>query len=145
MGIIIKSRETSWCREQTDREFKVVILYASAYGNTATVASAIAHGLVESGVEVESINCELASTEEIATAIDTCDGFIIGSPTLGGHAPTQVQTALGIVMANAAKTKLAGVFGSYGWSGEAIAIWQVSDLACLPKLTPETDRVVNFL
>jgi flavin reductase (DIM6/NTAB) family NADH-FMN oxidoreductase RutF len=76
--------------------------------------------LIESGIAVESINCELATTEEITQAISTCDGFIIGSPTLGGHAPTQVQTALGILLANAAKTKLAGVFGSYGWSGEAI-------------------------
>ena len=110
----------SWCREQIKQEFKVVLLYASAYGNTATIASAIAHGLVQSEVEVESINCELASTAEITAAIQTCDGFIIGSPTLGGHAPTQIQTALGIILANAAKTKLAGVFGSYGWSGEAI-------------------------
>lgn len=111
-----------WCQEQTSQEFKVALLYASAYGNTATIASAIAHGLVQSGVEVESINCELASTEEITAAIQACDGFIIGSPTLGGHAPTQIQTALGIVLANAAKTKLAGVFGSFGWSGEAIAM-----------------------
>ena len=111
-----------WCQEQTSQEFKVVLLYASAYGNTSTIASAIAHGLVQSGVEVESINCELASTEEITTAIQACDGFIIGSPTLGGHAPTQIQTALGIVLATAAKSKLAGVFGSFGWSGEAIAM-----------------------
>ena len=111
-----------WCQEQTSQEFKVVLLYASAYGNTATIASAIAHGLVQSGVAVESINCELASTEEITTAVQACDGFIIGSPTLGGHAPTQIQTAPGIILANAAKTKLAGVFGSYGWSGEAIAM-----------------------
>ena len=109
-----------WCQQQTNQEFKVVLLYASAYGNTAIMANAIAQGLVQSGVAVESINCELTSTEEITTAIQTCDGFIIGSPTLGGHAPTQIQTALGIVLANAAKTKLAGVFGSYGWSGEAI-------------------------
>ena len=111
-----------WCQEQTSQEFKVVVLYASAYGSTATIASAIAHGLVQSGVTVESINCELASTEEITTAIQACDGFIIGSPTLGGHAPTQIQTALGIVLATAAKSKLAGVFGSFGWSGEAIAM-----------------------
>ncbi|MEM7592286.1 MAG: diflavin flavoprotein [Cyanobacteria bacterium P01_A01_bin.83] len=111
-----------WCQEQTNQEFKVALLYASAYGSTATIASAIAHGLVQSGVEVESINCELASTEEITTAIQACDGFIIGSPTLGGHAPTQIQTALGIVLATAAKTKLTGVFGSFGWSGEAIAM-----------------------
>ncbi len=110
----------SWCREQKVQEFKVALLYASAYGNTATLAQAIAQGLIQSGVDVESINCELASTEEITQAIQTCDGLIIGSPTLGGHAPTQIQTALGIVLANAAKTKLVGVFGSYGWSGEAI-------------------------
>jgi flavorubredoxin/flavin reductase (DIM6/NTAB) family NADH-FMN oxidoreductase RutF len=109
-----------WCQQQTSQEFKVILLYASAYGNTATIANAIAQGLIESGIAVESINCELATTEEITQAISTCDGFIIGSPTLGGHAPTQVQTALGILLANAAKTKLAGVFGSYGWSGEAI-------------------------
>lgn len=111
-----------WCQEQTSQEFKVALLYASAYGNTATIASAIAHGLVQSGVTVESINCELAETEEITTAIQACDGFIIGSPTLGGHAPTQIQTALGIILATAAKTKLTGVFGSFGWSGEAIAM-----------------------
>ncbi|MGB5632093.1 MAG: diflavin flavoprotein [Waterburya sp.] len=109
-----------WCQQQTSQEFKVVLLYASAYGNTATIANAIAQGLIQSGVRVESINCELASTEEITTAIQASDGFIIGSPTLGGHAPTQIQTALGIVLANAAKSKLAGVFGSYGWSGEAV-------------------------
>lgn len=109
-----------WCQQQTSKKLQVVLMYASAYGNTATIASAIAHGLVQSGVAVESINCELASTAEITSAIQGCDGFIIGSPTLGGHAPTQIQTALGIVLATAAKTKLAGVFGSYGWSGEAI-------------------------
>ncbi|HHP7230009.1 MAG TPA: diflavin flavoprotein [Xenococcaceae cyanobacterium] len=112
----------SWCQQQTSQEFKVVLLYASAYGNTAIIANAIAQGLIQSGVAVESINCELASTADITTAIQACDGFIIGSPTLGGHAPTQIQTALGIVLANAAKTKLAGVFGSYGWSGEAIDV-----------------------
>ena len=110
----------SWCQEKSSPEFKVVLLYASAYGNTATLANAIAQGLVQSGVAVELINCELAEPEEITKAIQTCNGFIIGSPTLGGHAPTQIQTALGIVLANAAKTKLAGVFGSYGWSGEAL-------------------------
>ncbi len=111
-----------WCEQQISKKFQVVVLYASAYGSTATLASAIAHGLIESGVAVESINCELASSAEITAAIQACDGFIIGSPTLGGHAPTQIQTALGIVLATAAKTKLAGVFGSYGWSGEAIAL-----------------------
>ncbi len=112
----------AWCEEQKAQALKVALIYASAYGNTATMANAIAQGLVQSGVAVESINCELASSAEITSAIQACDGFIIGSPTLGGHAPTQIQMALGIILASAAKTKLAGVFGSYGWSGEAIAL-----------------------
>jgi flavorubredoxin/flavin reductase (DIM6/NTAB) family NADH-FMN oxidoreductase RutF len=109
-----------WCQQQKTQDFKVALLYASAYGNTATLANAIAQGLIDSGVAAESINCELAEPEEIARTVEDCDGLIIGSPTLGGHAPVQIQTALGVVLASAAKTKLVGVFGSYGWSGEAI-------------------------
>ena len=89
----------------------VVLLYASAYGNTATLAQAIAKGITKAGVGVESINCEFTAPTEIQAAVERCDGFIIGSPTLWGHMPTQVQTALGVVLSSAAKSKLAGVFG----------------------------------
>ncbi|ACK67568.1 beta-lactamase domain protein [Rippkaea orientalis PCC 8801] len=126
-GVIVRyslSRFTydyrQWVQRQKSQELKVALLYASAYGNTTIIAQAIAQGLIDSGLAVELINCELATPEEITQAIADCDGFIIGSPTLGGHTPVQMQTALGIVLATASKTKLAGVFGSFGWSGEAI-------------------------
>ncbi|MEQ9235711.1 diflavin flavoprotein [Coleofasciculus sp. E2-BRE-01] len=109
-----------WGQQQTEQDLTIALIYASAYGNTATLAQAIARGITKTGAAVESINCEFAEPGEIEAAIQRCDGFLIGSPTLGGHTPTQVQTALGIVLSNAAKTKLAGVFGSYGWSGEAV-------------------------
>ena len=110
----------TWAKSQGDREFNVALIYASAYGNTATIAQAIARGITKAGVAVESINAESAKSEEIKTAVEKSTGFIMGSPTLGGHAPTQIQSALGIVLANAEKTQLAGVFGSFGWSGEAV-------------------------
>ncbi|GAC1502276.1 MAG: diflavin flavoprotein [Chamaesiphon sp.] len=109
-----------WSQQQQAQEMTVALIYASAYGNTATLAQAIARGITKAGVGVESINSEVANPTEIQSAVEKSAGFIIGSPTLGGHAPTPIQTALGIVLSNAAKTKLAGVFGSYGWSGEAI-------------------------
>ncbi len=109
-----------WIQQQTNADINVALIYASAYGNTATVAGAIARGITKAGVSVESINCEFADPEEIKTAIEKCAGFVIGSPTLGGHAPTPVQTALGIVLSTATNNKLAGVFGSFGWSGEAV-------------------------
>jgi flavin reductase (DIM6/NTAB) family NADH-FMN oxidoreductase RutF/flavodoxin len=109
-----------WIQQQTNADISVTLIYASAYGNTATVAGAIARGITKAGVSVESINCEFADPEEIKTAIEKSAGFVIGSPTLGGHAPTPVQTALGIVLSTATNNKLAGVFGSFGWSGEAV-------------------------
>jgi flavorubredoxin/flavin reductase (DIM6/NTAB) family NADH-FMN oxidoreductase RutF len=110
----------AWMQQQNARESRVALIYASAYGNTATIATAIARGITKAGVAVDSINAESANPEEIKTAIEQSSGFIMGSPTLGGHAPTQIQSALGIVLANAAKTQLAGAFGSFGWSGEAV-------------------------
>ncbi len=110
----------TWAQQQNELESSVALIYASAYGNTATIAQAIARGITKAGVAVESINAESAKPESIKAAIDKSAGFIMGSPTLGGHAPTQIQSALGIVLANAPKTQLAGVFGSFGWSGEAV-------------------------
>lgn len=110
----------TWGQQQKGQDLSVALMYASAYGNTATLAQAIARGITKAGVQVNAINCEIATADEISAAVQEADGFIIGSPTLGGHAPTQIQTALGMIIANATKLKLAGVFGSFGWSGEAI-------------------------
>ncbi|BAZ53079.1 flavin reductase domain-containing protein [Nostoc sp. NIES-4103] len=109
-----------WSQQQTSADLTVALIYASAYGNTATLAQAIARGITKAGVAVESINCEFTDPEEIRAAVEKADGFIMGSPTLGGHAPTPVQTALGIVLSTATNNQLAGVFGSFGWSGEAV-------------------------
>jgi flavorubredoxin/flavin reductase (DIM6/NTAB) family NADH-FMN oxidoreductase RutF len=111
-----------WCERQSGCDVTVALLYASAYGNTATLAQALARGLTKAGVRVESLNCETASPEDIRQVVSTAQGIILGSPTLGGHAPTQMQTALGIVVDHAPRTVPVGVFGSYGWSGEAVDV-----------------------
>jgi flavorubredoxin/flavin reductase (DIM6/NTAB) family NADH-FMN oxidoreductase RutF len=111
-----------WSEAQKQQNISVALLFASAYGNTTTIANALARGITKAGVAVELINCENAEPEEIKIAIEKSSGFLIGSPTLGGHLPTQVQTALGIVLSTATKSYQAGVFGSYGWSGEAVDI-----------------------
>jgi flavorubredoxin/flavin reductase (DIM6/NTAB) family NADH-FMN oxidoreductase RutF len=109
-----------WSQQQKTQDLMVALLYTSAYGNTAAIGQAIAKGIAQTGVSVECVNCEFADPAEITSLIEQCDGFILGSPTLGGHAPTQIQTALGIILSTAPRTHLAGVFGSYGWSGEAV-------------------------
>jgi flavorubredoxin/flavin reductase (DIM6/NTAB) family NADH-FMN oxidoreductase RutF len=130
-----------WSIKQSSQELSIALIYASAYGNTATVAQAIAAGITKAGVSVESINCEFVEPAEIKTALEKCAGFIIGSPTLGGHAPTPIQTALGVILSTAEKTKLAGVFGSFGWSGEAIDLLETKLKDAGYKLGFESIRV----
>ncbi|CAK6697219.1 diflavin flavoprotein [Synechococcus sp. CBW1107] len=109
-----------WGESQEKAQLSVALLYASAYGNTAAIADALAQGVARTGVRVESLNCEFAPPEQLLQTIRGCDALMIGSPTLGGHAPTPIVSALGTLLAEGDREKPVGVFGSFGWSGEAI-------------------------
>jgi flavorubredoxin/flavin reductase (DIM6/NTAB) family NADH-FMN oxidoreductase RutF len=109
-----------WGETQERAKLSVALLYASAYGNTAAIADGLAQGVARTGVRVESINCEFTPTEKLLEAIRSCDAVLIGSPTLGGHAPTPIVSALGTLLAEGDRAKPVGVFGSFGWSGEAL-------------------------
>jgi hypothetical protein len=109
-----------WGEAQERSKLSVALLFASAYGNTAAIADAIAQGVARTGVRVESINCEFTPADKLLEAIRQCDAFLIGSPTLGGHAPTPIVSALGTLLAEGDRAKPVGVFGSFGWSGEAL-------------------------
>ena len=109
-----------WGERQEGASLSVALLFASAYGNTAAIADALARGVARTGVRVESINCEFSAAGPLVEAIRRCDALLIGSPTLGGHAPTPIVSALGTVLAEGDRSKPVGVFGSFGWSGEAL-------------------------
>ena len=109
-----------WGCHQSDASINIVMLFASAYGNTAAIADTLAKGINSTGVHVTSLNCEFTSGNELVTAIQEADAYLIGSPTLGGHAPTPIVSALGTLLSEGDRKKKVGIFGSYGWSGEAL-------------------------
>ncbi len=137
----LKMDYRQWCEEQQSLDVNVAVLYTSAYGNTAAVGQAIAKGITDAGASAETINCEFTSAETIRQVIERSDGFIVGSPTLAGHAPTQIQTALGVIISTADKTKLGGAFGSFGWSGEAVDMLENKIQDAGYQLGMETIRV----
>ncbi len=137
----LKMDYRQWCEEQQSLDVNVAVLYTSAYGNTAAVGQAIAKGITDAGASAETINCEFTSAETIRQVIERSDGFIVGSPTLAGHAPTQIQTALGVIISTAEKTKLGGAFGSFGWSGEAVDMLENKIQDAGYQLGMETIRV----
>ena len=109
-----------WGESQHQSNLTVLLLFASAYGNTAAIADALGRGVTRTNIRVSCLNCEFTPADELISAIQNADGVLIGSPTLGGHAPTPVVSALGTLLAEGDRSKPVGVFGSYGWSGEAV-------------------------
>ena len=109
-----------WGEGQQNASLTVALLFASAYGNTAAIADALARGVSRTGIRVNSLNCEFTPADELVSTIQQADAVLIGSPTLGGHAPTPIVSALGTLLAEGDRSKPVGVFGSFGWSGEAV-------------------------
>ena len=109
-----------WGESHQQASLNVLLIFASAYGNTAAIADALAQGVGRTGIRVNSLNCEFTPANELVDSIQRADAVLIGSPTLGGHAPTPIVSALGTLLAEGDRSKPVGVFGSFGWSGEAV-------------------------
>ncbi|MDA7622322.1 hypothetical protein N8657_01010, partial [bacterium] len=62
-------------------------------------ADALAQGVNRTGIRVNSLNCEFTPADELVNTINQADAILIGSPTLGGHAPTPIVSALGTLLA----------------------------------------------
>jgi flavorubredoxin len=115
-----------WGEPQERARLSVALLFASAYGNTAAIADAIARGIAGTGVRVESINCEFAPAEHLLEAIRTCDAVLIGSPTLGGHAPTPIVSALGTLLAEGDRAKPVGCSAASAGAARPSTCWRAS-------------------
>ena len=99
---------------------RVLITYVSAYGYTAEMARLIAEGASKAeNLEVEVLDIETADIGLIDSKIAIADGIIVGSPTINQNTLLPVYNLMAVVSPLRDRGKLAGSFGSYGWSGEA--------------------------
>ncbi len=110
-----------WSKPVPAGEKFVVIPYVSAYGYTASLAKSIERGLYSGGVKKVKLYDLVTDPMDKARAdVEKADGILIGSPTLVGDAlPPIYEVMLGLNPV-IHRGKLAGAFGSYGWSGEAV-------------------------
>jgi len=99
---------------------KLLVTYVSAYGYTAEMAQLIADGASRvQNVEVEVMDIETADIGEIDSKLTIADGLIVGSTTINQNTLLPVYKLIAMVSPLRDRGKLAGSFGSYGWSGEA--------------------------
>lgn len=82
-----------------------------------------------------------APMERIIDQIDESVGFLIGTPTLNSNVPHPILNMIANLVTLNIRGKAASVFGSYGWSGEAIRTVQDILTSMRIKVSPEPMRV----
>ena len=101
-------------------KMNILIAYVSAYGYTKDAAHLIAQGILETeGIAVEIADIENISLEELESKLINADGLLVGSPTINQNTILPVYKLIALINPIRDKGKLAGAFGSYGWSGES--------------------------
>lgn len=99
----------------------VIIPYVSAYGYTGQLAEKIAEGILASGeVAVRRYDMVEADPAKVAEELLFADGFLLGTPTIVGQALRPIWELTLEMFPATHGGKLAGAFGSYGWSGEGV-------------------------
>ncbi|NVJ92853.1 MAG: FprA family A-type flavoprotein [Methylocystaceae bacterium] len=110
-------------KETKVSEKTLLIFYMSAYGSTAEMAREI-HAGAEGvpGVRISLYDLEGGELKPFVDLIEEADGLIFGSPTINGDAVKPIWDLLSSLCSIHTQGKLGAVFGSYGWTGEAIAM-----------------------
>jgi len=99
---------------------RVLIAYISAYGYTRQAAEYIAQGIRETGdFDIDMADIENISSGELEQKLTSSDAILAGSPTINQNTLLPVYTLFALINPIRDKGKVAGAFGSYGWSGEA--------------------------
>ena len=118
----IKGLYKEWCNVVNPNPRKTVIIpYVSAYGYTKELGSKIAEGIKDSGdIDVRAYDMVQADKEKVSSELAYADGILFGTPTIVGEALEPIWELTIKMFAATHRGKLAGAFGSYGWSGEGV-------------------------
>jgi flavorubredoxin len=107
-----------WCKPAGDGK-KMAILFLSPHGNTERMAEAVARGAALAGVTAETCHITQRSAGFIRDLMESSDALVFGIPTINRDIPKPMWDVLAWLSTIRLKTAIGGVFGSYGWSGEA--------------------------
>ena len=99
---------------------KIFIGYVSAYGYTERMAQTIKEELSKAELTVNMLDLRESTTEEIYQGLINAEAILIGSPTINQNTVPPIWETLALISPITQRGKVAGAFGSYGWSGEAV-------------------------
>ncbi len=113
----IMSLWSSWSKP--DYVKKVVVAFGSMYGMTGKFVEAIVEGVEEAGGKAVVFDLSENVAVDVLTDVLDAPALMIGSPTYEHHMFPKVKQFLSLLELKKLTDRSVGVFGSYGWSGEA--------------------------
>ena len=118
--IVELTRQWSKKFVQQPQKNKIFMPYVSAYENTGKIAEEIARGIQSEGnTEVEMMDIEHVNLGELEMKMIHSNAIIVGSPTINQNILLPIYRLFSVINPYRDHRKLAGAFGSYGWSGES--------------------------
>ncbi|MBI4772719.1 MAG: FprA family A-type flavoprotein [Deltaproteobacteria bacterium] len=115
---LIVRRYKNWCKGLA--EDRVLIVYDSMWGSTESMAHALAESLAQKGVDTRLVHARKTHYSDIAKEVLFAKILAVGSPTINGGIFPSVAQFLSYLKGLQPVKKKGVVFGSFGWSGEAI-------------------------
>jgi len=109
-----------WAEQKTCK--KAIIVYDTMWQSTEKMAYMIAEGLTQNGVDVKLMSLKSVHRSDVAKEILDCGALIVGSPTLNNGIFPTVADVMSYLKGLRPKNLSGAVFGSFGWSGEAVSM-----------------------
>ena len=104
--------------EQKPRK-RALIFYDTMWHSTEKMAYAACSGLEELGIPTRIMSVKQNHHSTIMTELGQCGAVLAGSPTHNNGILPLVAAQLTYIKGLRPKNRVAGAFGSFGWSGES--------------------------
>ncbi|NLB52903.1 MAG: anaerobic nitric oxide reductase flavorubredoxin [Syntrophomonadaceae bacterium] len=108
------------------QENQITIIYDTMWNGTKIMAEAIAEGIRQADPEaaVKLYNLARSDKNDVLTEVFKSKAILVGSSTINRGILSAAASMLEMIAGLGFKNKKAAAFGSYGWSGESVAIIQ---------------------
>lgn len=105
---------------ESKAETGVVIVYDTMWGTTEHMVFPIMSGIIDEGVKCKTIKLRSTPSSQVIKEIAKLNGFLVGTPTINNSMFPSVAEFLHHLYGLKPKKRMAGAFGSYGWSGGGV-------------------------
>jgi len=117
IGNII-GKYTDWASQKPGES--VVVVYDTMWGSTDLMARSVCEGVQSTGTPVKLLPLRSVHRSDVATAILDAGALVVGSPTINNNIFPSIADVMSYLKGLKRKNLVGAVFGSYGWSGEAV-------------------------